>query len=288
MAQSVIAKTDTGEVQLTITVPQKEVAEVSDEVLEEAVKNTTVSGFRKGKAPKKIAREKLDKTKLYEQVLQRVISQTYIKALKRHGLKPILSPKVELLKVEEGKDWEFRAITCEAPAIDLGNYKEALKKALAPGKLWTPEKGKASAEGDKTQTEDEKTQKVIQALIEAVPVTLPEILIEEEVNHALSSLLNQANTLGLTIEKYLASIGKTAEQIKEEYRRNVQTNAALQLILNEVVKAEGIRVEEAEIEALISAAGDQKVKTDLNTPLQREHLRGILGRRKALEFLSKL
>lgn len=286
MTKSILAKTATGEVQLTVTIPVQKVKAAYDKAFEEIAKELELPGFRKGKAPKKLVEEKIDKSKVYERVLQTLVPQAYIEAVKEHNLKPILSPKVELLKAKEGEDWEIRATTCEAPEVSLGNYKDEIRKSLAPTKIWTPATQKSQKSTE--TTEDEKTQKAIQKLLEIVKVDLPEMLVEDEVSRTLANLINQTNTLGLTIDQYLSSIGKTAQSLRAEYKEKVVGQLKLQFALDEIAEKEKIEVSDKEVDDLIKATGDEKLKQNLNEPFQKEYLKGILRRRKSLDFLVKL
>lgn len=286
MANSILAKTPNGELQITITIPATEIQKTYDGVVEDTTKTIELPGFRRGKAPKKMVAEKVEKDKIYEKVLQKVIPASYLEAIKEHRLSPIIAPKIEMLRAKEGEDWEIRATTCERPEISLGDYKEAVRKVLAPSKLWTPDKKPSNPEAGKEAEGTEKTQKVVKALLETVKIDLPKLLVEDELNRALASLIEQTGKLGLTIDQYLASIGKSVEQLREEYRIRVEGDLKLQFILDAVANAEKLEIKDGEIEALISTAGDEKIKQDFNTPLTRAYLRGILARRKALDFLS--
>ncbi|MBI1919376.1 trigger factor family protein, partial [Candidatus Microgenomates bacterium] len=57
---SAVNKQPDGTIELTITIPAADVKKAWDQIVEETVKNTVLPGFRKGKAPKKLAEEKLD------------------------------------------------------------------------------------------------------------------------------------------------------------------------------------------------------------------------------------
>lgn len=288
MSKSILAKQPDGAIQLTITIPVSEVKTAYEHALDEIVNKAEIAGFRKGKAPRKLVEEKTDKSKVYEQVLQDLVPQAYIEAVKEHSLKPIISPKVELLKAKEGEDWEIRATTCEEPTIDLGDYKDKIKTALASTKLWTPDKKDADKDKTAQETEDEKTQKVIQALLDTVKVEIPQIIIEEEVNRSVASLINQTNSMGLTIDQYLASIGKTAESVREEYKQKTLANYKMQFALDKIAEEEKIEVTEQEIEDLVKVSGDENLKKELENPMQKAYIKGIIARRKTLEFLSKL
>jgi FKBP-type peptidyl-prolyl cis-trans isomerase (trigger factor) len=288
MAKSIFAKQPDGAIQLTITIPVDEVNKGYERAIVDIVNNAEIDGFRKGKAPRKIVEEKTDKSKVYEKVLQDIVPQAYIEAVKEHSLKPIIAPKVELLKAKEGEDWEIRATTCEEPAIDLGDYKEKVKTALASGKLWTPDQKEPGKEKTPQETEDEKTQKVIQAILDNVKIEIPQIIIEEEVNRSVASLINQTNSMGLTIDQYLTSIGKTPQLIREEYSKKTVANYKMQFALDKIAGEEKIEVTEQEIEDLVKATGDENLKKELENPMQKSYIKGLIARRKTLEFLTKL
>ena len=288
MAKSIFAKQPDGAIQLTITIPVDEVNKGYERAIVEIVNNAEIDGFRKGKAPRKLVEEKTDKSKIYEKVLQDIIPKAYVEAVKEHSLKPILSPKVELLKAKEGEDWEIRATTCEEPIIELGDYKDKVKTALASGKLWTPDKKDAEKEKNPESAEDEKTQKVIQAILDTVKIEIPQIIIEEEVNRSVASLINQTNSMGLTIDQYLASIGKTPESIREEYSQKTMANYKMQFALDKIAGNEKIEVTDQEIEDLIKVSGDENLKIEMENPMQKAYIKGLIARRKTLEFLTKL
>lgn len=288
MSKAILAKQADGTIQLNITLGKEEVKKAYQKELAEASKKAKISGFRKGKAPKKLVEEKIDKSLVYEAVIQTLVPEAYLEAVKENKLNPIITPKIELLKAQEGEDWQIRATTCEAPQIELKNYQAEIKKALAPGKIWTPDKGKAEKGKEVEPSLDEKIQKVIETLLKLAQLGLPPILVEDEVNRSLASLIDQANTLGMTIEQYAQSTGKTAAQIREEYRARVENELRLLLVLNEIARREKIEASDQDIEALIKASGDQKLSQQLDNPLQKEYIRGLLTRRKTLEKLAHL
>ncbi len=291
MSKAIIARQPDNTIQLTITLDKDIIEKAFEKQLAETVRKAKIPGFRKGKAPKKLVEEKINKNQIYETVIQELVPKAYLEAIQEHQLKPIINPKVELLKAKEGEDWQIRATTCEAPKIELKNYQAEIKKNLAPSKLWTPDKEKGvKTEGgsEKEASTEEKIQKVIETLLKIAQFSLPLILVEDELNRSLASLINQANSLGMTIDQYAQSVGKTTNQIREEYRTRVEDELRLLLILNEIAQAEKVEISDQEIEALIKASGDEKLTKQLTNPLQNEYLRGILARRKTLEKLARL
>jgi trigger factor len=289
MSKTILARQPDGTIQLTITVDKGLIQKSFSEFLAEAIKKVELPGFRKGKAPKKLAEEKIDKNKIYELIIQELVPEAYLAAVKENQLKPIISPKIELLKAKENEDWEVRATTCEAPKIELKDYRKIISQALAPAKLWTPEKGdKADSEKKTEATQEEKIQKTIEILLKNFSFSLPQVIVEDELNRSLTNLLNQVNSLGMTVEQYLQSSGKTSSQLREEYQAKIEGELRLLFILSEIAKREEIKISDQEIESLAKASGDEKLSRQLSDPLQKEYLKGILARRKALETLASL
>lgn len=289
MSKTILARQPDGTIQLTITVDKGLIQKSFSEFLAEAIKKVELPGFRKGKAPKKLAEEKIDKNKIYELIIQELVPEAYLEAVKENQLKPIISPKIELLKTKENEDWEIRATTAEAPKIELKDYREIVSQALAPTKLWTPEKGdKADSEKKTEATQEEKIQKTIEILLKNFSFSLPKIIVEDELNRSLTNLLNQVNSLGMTVEQYLQSSGKTSSQLREEYQAKIEGELRLLFILSEIANREKIKISDQEIESLAKASGDEKLSQQLSDPLQKEYLKGILARRKALETLASL
>lgn len=265
-----------GTIELTINVPWEEVKKVQEDVLSELSKHTTVPGFRKGKAPKKLIEEKLDEEKVREEVIKKLLPKAVTEAISEHNLRPILTPQVAIREAADEKDWQFVAQTCEAPVVNLNNYKEAVGGVTAKSKIIVPGK----------EPEKPKLDDIIQALSASVKVTLPQILLDHEVNHLLSQTLDEIKKLGLTLEQYLSSTGKTAESLREEQRIRATNDLILELTLQKIAETEKITVDQKEIDEAI-----QKAKTDeerKNLEANRYLLARILRQQKTLDFLMKL
>lgn len=283
--RTVLARLEDGTLQITFVLPYETVQKVRESQLKRLVEGMQLPGFRKGKAPKDLAMNHVDKQRLYELTLQHLLPEYYTKAMVEHNLKPVLQPRFELVSVEEEKDWTIRAITCELPEINLGDYKKKIAAAAKP-EIWTPAKGDPKANNKPSR--EEKEQQIIKALLETTNVNLPKLLLDEEVNHKLAQLLDQVQKLGLTVEQYLASTGKSLEQIRLEYARQSEESIKLVLILNRVAQEEGLQVTDSEIEAVISAtaqAQGPQTQAAMSTPEQRALIRAVLFRRKALDSL---
>jgi|APSaa5957512622_1039677.scaffolds.fasta_scaffold23196_4 FKBP-type peptidyl-prolyl cis-trans isomerase (trigger factor) len=272
---------------LEFSIPWSEVQKATTKAIDNITKNAKLTGFRQGKAPKDLVEKSIDKTKLYGEVINQLLPISYSKAIQDHNLRPAVSPKVQIIKAEENQSWQFKATSCELPEVKLGDYKKIAKGALAKSKIWTPEKGKP----DQTQPEPTETQKfnlVVKALIEEIKVELPDLLIETEKDRLLSRLLGEVQKLGITIDQYATSSGKTVDQIKEEYKKSAEQTLQMELIMQAIANDLNTKVEEKEIDKMIEQSGDETIKDKLNTPQERAYIASVLRKRQAIDHLLGL
>ncbi len=276
--------------ELEFSVPWNKVKIAYDKTLEEVAKNIELKGFRKGKAPKNIVEKNVDKQALYEEAIKKLLPETYQAAVTKHNLKPIISPKVEAVSLKENEDWTFKATACETPEVKLGDYQKTVKGELAKDSIWTPEKGQSSAKKEEKQkpTDDQKVKIATQALLDSAQVNLSDLLVEEEVSRMLSRLLDQVNALGMTIQQYLQNQNLTQQQLRENYKKQAEQTLKLEFILQEVVKDQKITVGDSDVEKMIAAAPDEKVRKQLETPMQKAYIASVLAKRKAIDYLINL
>lgn len=238
--------------EITLTVPWSDVKTVYDKVFDELAAEIEVEGFRKGKAPKEVLQSKVDKSKIYGEVINRILPESYQKALSEHNLKPIISPRVQVSQAEEDKDWQFLIKASEKPSVNLNNYQQEIKNINSKGKIWTPDSNQP-AEGDKQQ--EEKTKKIneiIDKLLETCTVDLSELLIDAETTRLVSQLIDDVRQAGLTFEQYLSSKGETAESVRAKYQKQATNALKLEFILDAVADDLQVQVSQAEIDAIIN------------------------------------
>jgi len=278
---SAIHKTDDGTIELTITIPWKEIQNMYEVVVTETASGTEISGFRKGKAPKQIVEENIDKTKTYEETIKRLVPKAYTDAVTEHKITPIMMPQIELKSAEEEKDWIVLAKTCERPTIILKDYKKAISdlKASKTPAIIVPGKESANDPKSKGPSVDE----VLDTLLLSIEAKLPEILLEHEVTHQLSQLVDQTKKLGLTVEQYLASSGKTADGVRTEYRTQAAKNLTLEFGLEAIADKENVTVNDEEVNKLLQTAKSDEERKALEG--QKYYLASLIRRQKTLDGL---
>jgi len=269
----------------------KEVEEARKKAISEAAKEVEIKGFRKGKAPEDLVVKSIGNQKLLELALENIIPGIYQKAVNFLKLNPILTPKIEVVEAKENADWKVRFTSCEEPEVKLGNYKEELKKIKVSEKIWTPGKGvdpgknEGKIENAKDK-KDEKLQKTIEWILQNIKPEISDLLIENEVNRKLSNLLDQVQKLGLTIDQYLASSGKSAENLRQEYQKSAYETISLEIVLNKIAEVEKVVVKPEEIDKTIAEVQDEKERKNLES--QKYLLATLIRRQKTLDFLANL
>ncbi len=298
MIEAQISRKDS-EITLTVRIPAAQVAEAFARVKQSALKEVKVSGFRPGKAPSKLAESQLNEDALAQTLFQELIPLSYAQAVSQHKLRPIVPPQVTVKSFKKNEDLVFDARTAEAPTVSLGDYQKALrslkKGKVIKGKVIFGPDGKPLATADsgvppKAGREGEKiaASQVLEKLRETAKIDIPHLLIDYEVQRMLSSLLDQVNSLGLTVEQYLSSQGKRAEDLQKEYHEIAERNLKDEFILARLAKESGIKVSEKEIEEAIEAAPDEKTRAGLQEQRGRVYLEDILCKRKTIEHLIKI
>ena len=102
-----------------IVIPAKDFEQKVDDKLNEVSKNVKLPGFRPGKAPKAMLKQKYKASVMGEVVDEAVRSATE-ELIKDKKLRPAMMPDVKITAFGEGKDLEFEVSLEELPEIKAG------------------------------------------------------------------------------------------------------------------------------------------------------------------------
>jgi len=271
------AREEDGSVQLTVTIPWKDINEEAERELFELAKTAVVKGFRKGKAPINKVREQTSTDDLYQKAIQKLLPKYFGDELKKEGIEPIMYPKFQPISTTEGKDWQIRAVTAEAPDIPLDGYKEKITGELRAKSL------------KRELSQDEKEQAILAYLSENIDFDVPKILIQEETNSRLSNLIQRLEKLGLDLDGYLRSVGKNARELREEYEREARRSLKLELLFGKIALEEKISAGEEEISQYKRAASASSQDAQrLESSHARDAIGSIIVKRKVIKSLAGL
>lgn len=117
-----VESTSTLERRMTIGLPASDIDGKVDERLQQVARQAKIDGFRAGKVPMKVVRQRFGRG-AREEVLGKVISDAFYKAVSQEKLRPAGMPSVEPVTDEAGKDFEFVATFEVYPEIELADFK---------------------------------------------------------------------------------------------------------------------------------------------------------------------
>lgn len=107
---------------LHIQVPPDAIAAEMKKAVADAAKKAKIPGFRPGKAPKNVV-ERHYEAEIQSEVMNRVISDSYLQALKEHDLSPVEMPNItNISPLEKDAPLNFSAVVEVRPKFDLGTY----------------------------------------------------------------------------------------------------------------------------------------------------------------------
>ena len=273
--------------QLVVDVPKADIKKEEEDAFVRLQQKLTVEGFRQGKVPKTIAEKHIHKDDLYQELAQKMISRIYQELLAKEGLRPIISPKVDLVKAKEGEDWQIKITVAEKPTITLGDYKKVIKEVkskVQKSNIWVP--GKDKQEKKPEEDKNKLLNEVLTALLNQAKIEVSDLVIEEEINHRLTHLIDEIQKIGLTTENYLKSKNLTMDSLKAQFRKETEDTYKLEFILAEIADKENLKVEQADLDKLFVNIKDEKER---NTAKQNSYYYAtILRKQKTLDYLISL
>jgi trigger factor len=175
----------------------------------------------------------------------------------------------------------------EKPNIVLGDYKKVIKEAKAKtskANIWVPGKDK-----DAKKPEEDKNKllnEVLTALLKETKLEISDLVINEEINHRLSHLLDEIQKIGLTTENYLKSKNLTMDALKAQFKKETEDTYKLEFVLAEIADKENLKVEQEDLNKLFVNIKDDKERkiAEQNSYYYATFLR----KQKTLDYLISL
>lgn len=116
-------KTETNVGVLEVEVDSSRFTSALDDAFKKVVKNVNVPGFRKGKVPRKLFESKFGVESLYQDAVDILLPGAYEEAVVETGIEPVDRPSVDVVQLETGKPFIFKATVTVKPEVKLGEYK---------------------------------------------------------------------------------------------------------------------------------------------------------------------
>ncbi len=140
----------------------------------------------------------------------------------------------------------------------------------------------------KTEKETEQKDKlrlaIVEELVAGTQGEIPEILIESETDKILYRLQADITNMGFKFDEYLIQVGKTEEELRNEWRADAEKRAKLQMIIHTIADKESIKPTEEELEKEV-----QNILTaykDADPIRARAYVENMLENEKVFQFLE--
>ncbi|HLD27363.1 MAG TPA: trigger factor [Patescibacteria group bacterium] len=117
-------KIKASEIKLTLEVGVDEYRPFLERAAVKLSRQTKIEGFRPGKAPFEIVKNRVGEMNLYQEALDEIVSNFYWQAVMREKLNAVGQPKIELAKLAPGNPIVFTATVGLMPKVELGDYKK--------------------------------------------------------------------------------------------------------------------------------------------------------------------
>ena len=108
---------------VTVQVPASEVDEAVEARLLDTAKNIRLNGFRKGRVPMSVVRQRYGRG-VRDEVVGELMRERYVRAITEQSLNPAGFPSIEPKVDEAGKDLEFFASLEVYPEIGRASCRE--------------------------------------------------------------------------------------------------------------------------------------------------------------------
>ena len=111
-----------GKAALAVEVDAETWKKAQEKAFKKLAEKVTVKGFRPGKAPEALLKERVNQAEVYEEAALSLLNPTFAEAVKESGLEPFMRPDAKINKLS-GDELELEYDFVLPPTVELGEYK---------------------------------------------------------------------------------------------------------------------------------------------------------------------
>ncbi len=193
-----------------------------------------------------------------------------------------------------GKDATFKCTIRSIKHKELPAIDDAFAKAAS--KFETLDELKADirknlTENAERKAENDRKAEALETASKNITVDIPPVMVDNEVTRMLREMEMRLAQQGMQLEQYLQFAGTDIAKLREQYRETAEKNVRTGLMLEEVAKAENIKVEAAdldkEVEVMAAAYGatPKQVKKIIAEQGRLNDLAATVLRNKTMQFI---
>ena len=193
-----------------------------------------------------------------------------------------------------GKDAMFKCTVRSIKHKELPEIDDELAKKVSTFQTLDELKAdirKNLLENAEKKAENDQKTAVIEQATENITVDIPAVMIDNRVTSMIQEMAMRLEQQGMKLEQYLQYAGTDIAKIREDYRETAEKNVKTDLMLEEVAKAEDIKVEakdlDAEVASMAAAYGatPQQVQKIIKEQGRIGDLAASVLRKKTAQFI---
>lgn len=165
----------------------------------------------------------------------------------------------------------------ELPAIDDEFAKEI-------SEFDTLEEYKADVKAQLTKEAQDEAERnledaIVEKIVDSSVVEIPQAMIDNEAEDMVRDFEYRLMYQGLKFEDYLKYMKTTREQVVDEYKERAEKTVKVRLVMEAIVKAEDIKIEDKEIEERIAKIAEDSSQSveDFKKTLRKEQIDYIVN-----------
>jgi trigger factor len=119
-------KLEKSQVKITVTLPWSNVEKYQEQGAQELAKKVKIEGFRPGKVPMDVLKQKVGEMAILEEAAYIAINKTMVEAIEKAlpDNQAIGQPKVNINKLASGNNLEYQIEIALLPRVEIGKYKD--------------------------------------------------------------------------------------------------------------------------------------------------------------------
>ena len=106
-------------------------------------------------------------------------------------------------------------------------------------------------EGADAQAEEMTRQALVNKVVENAEIDIPAPMVEDKLNDMMQEMGWRMQQQGFSMDMYLKMLGQTEAQMRDMYRAEAKNNVKSELVIDEIIKAEGIEADEKDVDKLL-------------------------------------
>ena len=150
------------------------------------------------------------------------------------GKDSVFHIKLHAIKAKELPEINDEFIKESTGAENLETYKKEVRERIESQ--------------NKARAEREIEDAIVKKITETSETEIPDVLVERQIDNSIQEMSYRLSYQGLKLEDYLKYIGKTIDDLKNDYRENATAIVKSQLVIEQIIENEKIEATEQDVE----------------------------------------